>query len=221
MFEDCFSLESLIIPGSVKRLSQYKYDYDDKYQGIITETFSKSLKKLIINHNNTILKVGFTNDSGSFKERGWSNFAYTIETLAIDRVVNYPITPKSLKRLTLGEHIKEVQVEIKNCNDLTNITCYATTPPTGLIANNKLYLNTEVKVPKGCLEAYQNAEGWKNFWNMSEMEDGESGVDSVIADEAKTEIGRYNLQGHKVGDDYRGMVIIKYSDGSTRKILKN
>ena len=49
---------------------------------------------------------------------------------------------------------------------------------------------------------------WRNFWNIEEKEF--AGVDGVIADqEAKTEVGRFNLQGIEVGEDYEGLVIIR------------
>ena len=76
-------------------------------------------------------------------------------------------------------------------------------------------------MPKGSLAAYQSADGWKNFWNLSEIDDEKSGIDAVISDETKAEIGRYSLQGHQVGKDYKGVVIVKYSDGSSKKLLNN
>ncbi len=129
------------------------------------------------------------------------------------------MAPRSLKELTLGEHIEKVQVKVSECTDLKKLTSYAVIPPAGIAASANQYKNIEVKVPKGTLEAYQNAEGWKDFWNISEMEDEGSGIESVISDQTKTEIGRYNLQGRKVTDDYTGIVIVKYSDGSTAKVV--
>lgn len=34
----------------------------------------------------------------------------------------------------------------------------------------KVYLNTTLYIPKGSLEAYQNADIWKNFWTIKEVE---------------------------------------------------
>lgn len=151
----------------------------------------------------------------------WNDWINTLEYLSIDRELNYSMTPTSLKELTLGEHIEKVQVEVNKCNELTKLICYATIPPAGLSCTNKQYMDVEVKVPKGSLAAYQSADGWKNFWNLSEIDDEKSGIDAVISDETKAEIGRYNLQGLQVGKDYKGVVIVKYSDGSYKKLLNN
>ena len=96
------------------------------------------------------------------------------------------------------------------CEDAIPTPCYAT-------FSNSQYTNIKIYVPKGSLAAYQNAEGWKNFWDIIEM--GESGTDSVTSDSEVTEIGRYNLQGRKVTDNYNGVVIVKYSDGTAKKII--
>lgn len=47
---------------------------------------------------------------------------------------------------------------------------------------------------------------------------GGSGVEGV-AGEAPEEIGRYSIDGCPVGKDYRGVVIVRYSDGTSRKIV--
>lgn len=70
------------------------------------------------------------------------------------------------------------------------------------------YKNTILYVPKGSSAAYEKVDPWRNFWNIEEKEF--AGVDGVIADqEAKTEVGRFNLQGIEVGEDYEGLVIIR------------
>lgn len=84
---------------------------------------------------------------------------------------------------------------------------------------NVTYLNAKLRVPKGTLSAYQNAEGWKNFWNIEEHEE-EVGIDEVPVEVgAKTECGRYDLQGRPVDDTYHGVTIIRYTDGSAKKVV--
>lgn len=102
---------------------------------------------------------------------------------------------------------------------MESITCYATEPPViGEITNHQ-YKNVIVKVPQESLEAYQQAEGWNNFWNLQGFD--ATGVDAIDADSAaKNETGRYNLNGQKVTEDYSGIVIVRYSDGSTRKMMQ-
>lgn len=51
--------------------------------------------------------------------------------------------------------------------------------------------------------------------------DSSAGIDCVAADGPVKETGRYNLQGIKVPAETKGIVIIKYNDGSHRKVLIN
>ncbi|MBD5333239.1 MAG: leucine-rich repeat domain-containing protein [Bacteroides sp.] len=201
-FSECYSLSSIVIPNSVTSI---------RYRAFNS---CKSLSSLNIPNSVSYIGAEAFDDCGikslitdcNLSSSSWSSLSHIYLYL--------PIID-----LTFGKNTKSVELNIARYYDLTKLVCHATTPPTGLTASNKQYMELEVKVPMGCLEAYQSAEGWKNFWNMSEMDEDESSVETVIADTPKTEIARYNLQGHKVGDDYRGLVIVKYSDGSTAKMI--
>ena len=46
------------------------------------------------------------------------------------------------------------------------------------------------------------------------------GIEGVKADEEVTEIARYDLQGRKIAAPQKGINIIRYSDGKTRKVLE-
>lgn len=57
-------------------------------------------------------------------------------------------------------------------------------------------MDMTVYVPKDALEAYQNADGWKNFWNMKTY-DPDSGIEDVAIDREEEDgiLWVYNLQG--------------------------
>ena len=44
-------------------------------------------------------------------------------------------------------------------------------------------------------------------------------VNDINADGKAVEVGRFNAAGQRVGRDYRGVVIIRMSDGTARKVL--
>lgn len=132
----------------------------------------------------------------------------------------------NLTTLNLGKNIigfgiygsSELKVSLEEYSKLETIICEDPIPtPDCPKFSASQYANIKVYIPKGSLAAYQNAEGWKNFWDIIEME--ESGIDSVTNDLERTEVGRYDLQGRKVAGDYNGIVIVKYSDGTAKKII--
>ncbi len=84
---------------------------------------------------------------------------------------------------------------------------------------NKILMEATVEVPIESLEKYQQAPVWKDFWNLKGVE-GLVGIEQTSIDVAKSEIGRYDLTGKAVSEDYRGIVIVRYSDGSTKKMVQ-
>lgn len=80
------------------------------------------------------------------------------------------------------------------------------------------YKNIRVGVPFGALQAYKNAEGWKNFWSIEETDKPLSFKSTNITGE-KTVCGKYDIYGQPIDDSYKGLIIIQYSDGTTEKVL--
>ncbi len=75
-------------------------------------------------------------------------------------------------------------------------------------------------MPDGSVDAYRSAPGWKNFTQIYTLSDLEaSGIDNVSSDIQAVETGRYDINGRPVDGEYRGVVVVRYSDGSVRKEL--
>lgn len=86
------------------------------------------------------------------------------------------------------------------------------------VFNTTTFKVATLYVPKGCKAAYEKVDPWRNFWYIEEFD--YAGIDAVESDEPATEIGRYDLLGKPVNDGYRGVVIIRYSDGTSRKVAQ-
>ena len=135
----------------------------------------------------------------------------------------FKIYASSLKNLTIDNGVEldagECGADMSKYDKLECITMKGNVPQFIPTFANATYLNAKLRVPKGTLSAYQNAEGWKNFWNIEEY-DPNSGIDEVpVGVGAQTECGRYDLQGRPVDGTYRGVTIIRYTDGSARKVM--
>ena len=214
-------LESIEIPGSVKEIVQYVM-YEHEKRDVSDDTFT-NLKKLSLKYSEEYLSSSYYNyyDVRVYSSEWDSGITDKLEEVFFDRQMKYSMPLPNVKILSFGEHLKEVQVkEIQNCENLDTIVCYGTEPPTLPECSNNQYMNVVVKVPQEALEKYQQAENWKNFQNLQGFDPGQSGVDEIPATTVeKVETGRYNLNGQRVGEDYKGIVIVRYSDGSTRKLI--
>ena len=223
LFRDCTSLQSLTIPRSIMSIVFY-------YQApSLIPTFSSSIKSLRFDYSDKSFEILYyqTKNSPFYVSTYWTNetvstFTNQIENLYIDRFFREAnaLSFKSLTDLIIGEHISNLQITGDIAPNLSTITCYATTPPTHVAFKQSQYTDIIVKVPNSALEAYKNAEGWRNFWNIEGFE--YSGIDEVINDNTSkpNETGRYNLNGQAVSEDYKGVVIVRFSDGTTKKIMQ-
>lgn len=127
--------------------------------------------------------------------------------------------------LQLNSNVTLLKIYDYQLNNCKKIKLMGTLPPSLRIygsskdVQTETYINLEIEVPKGCLEVYQNAPGWNKFWNIKEGDyEGQSGVaDIEVKEPSKYEMARYDINGVPVLRDYRGLIIIKYSDGSTEK----
>lgn len=92
--------------------------------------------------------------------------------------------------------------------------------------NTNLFSDTQYKkvklcVPVGYVDKFKKADVWENFWCIEGFDAGTGIQETVIEEKEKVEIGIYDLNGRRVSEDYDGIIIIRYSDGSTRKLLSN
>lgn len=125
--------------------------------------------------------------------------------------------PQTLTTLTIGENNTDYPSNLSSYKSLKTITLKDRTPQRCPEFTNLQFENIKVYVPEGSLSSYQNADGWKNFWNLSDSD--ESGINEIISNAIKTEVARYDLQGRQVSADYRGLIIVCYSDGSVEKVI--
>ena len=145
----------------------------------------------------------------------WSD--YPLDYLSYDRENTTDYSGRYVsfypKQLVLGRHIIDCTNNIKT-DEIVYLESNAIVPPIIPAFNQMQYIDLEPVVPAEAIDAYREAPVWKEFWNLRPM----ANVDE-ISSPSKHEIGRYDLQGRKIDDDYSGIAIVRYSDGSTKKIV--
>ena len=76
----------------------------------------------------------------------------------------------ALKDVVIGSSVSKLGKDaFSGCTALVNIYVRNSVPPTGAEFENLAYMNASVYVPQGSLSSYQAANGWKNFWSISEF----------------------------------------------------
>lgn len=81
-----------------------------------------------------------------------------------------------------------------------------------------VYLYSTLYVPIGSKHLYEWAMPWRNFLNIQEWDF--AGVESTMEQNEEQIEGIYSVEGIPISSDDTGIQIIKYSDGSVKKIIK-
>ena len=104
------------------------------------------------------------------------------------------------------------------CSRLTSIYMLPSTPPS--TGSNMFYnapLETVYVVDEDAKTAYQAQVPWSEY----EIVVMPTGIEEVETDKtAPTIVGYYDLNGKLINGKQRGAVIVRYSDGTARKVLK-
>lgn len=237
-FADCSNLTAVNIPNSViwigagafyncSQLSQVIFEKGEKelflqFRGGYQEMFSEDeiLTDITIGRNIRIQRNNNNNVWEGFRDK--LNLEYItnltfLDDVNIENFFTYNDYSGTLVNLTIGKNVANYPYSLEQYSNLQTITLKDPVPQRCPKFVTKQYTDMIIYVPKGSLSAYQNAYGWENFWDIREGE--YSGIEDTAVTPAKTEVGRYDLQGRKVGEDYRGMVIVRFSDGSVKKTI--
>ena len=81
------------------------------------------------------------------------------------------------------------------------------------------YINAIVNVPAGSLSLYQNTAPWNNFWNLKEDNGFDTGINNASTTINAEELTRYTINGKKISAPSKGLNIIRYNDGSVKKVV--
>lgn len=125
----------------------------------------------------------------------------------------------TIEKLTLPASLKILTSMTLMCNNLKEIYCKATVPPT---SNDYLPFypfmseNIDLFVPTGCANAYKTAPCWEDFKSINEFDF--SGIESVTAGEKPYEVARYGIDGKLLPAETPGLNLIKMSDGTVQKV---
>ena len=213
-FCDCSQLSQVIFEKGEKELTLDKKNdsgegmfYNDK---ILTDIV---IGRNIRNNDNRYLWYDFRDE---LNLEYITNLTF-LDDVKINNFFAYNDYSGTLVNLTIGKNVGNYPSSLTNYHQLQTITLKEAIPQRCPDFTPSQNAEMIIYIPKGSLSAYQNASGWRNFWDIREGE--YSGIEDTAVTPEKPEVGRYDLQGRKVGEDYCGMVIVRFSDGSVKKTI--
>lgn len=127
----------------------------------------------------------------------------------------------SLSIIDLGESLEYIgHSNFSACDQLSTINIHSSNPPLCYSGfSSQSYINTIVNVPPGSLSLYQNTAPWNNFWNLKEDNHLSAGIDNASTTTNAEELTRYTINGQKISAPSKGLNVIRYNDGSIKKVV--
>ena len=200
VFNGCSGLTSLTLPSSVTKIGCYALL---SCIGLTSLTLPSS-----------VTEIG----EGAFLNcRGLTNFTIPSGVTSIGEGAFFCCY--GLISLTIPSSVTAIGSQAFNdCSGLTSIYAYMEKlPETG----SNLFLGCDAKnctvyVPKGTGDAYF----WSSFGYFDKIvEFDAAGIDKVTTSTNVKEVSRYSANGQRLSAPAKGLNIVKYSDGSVKKVV--
>ena len=200
VFNDCYGLTSLTLPSSVTKIGCYALS---SCIGLTSLTLPSS-----------VTEIG----EGAFLNcRGLTNFTIPSGVTSIGTSAFFCCY--GLISLTIPSSVTSIGgFAFNDCSRLTSIYAYMEKlPETG----SNLFLGCDAKnctvyVPKGTGDAYF----WSSFGYFDKIvEFDATGIDKVAISTNAKEVSRYSANGQRLSAPAKGLNIVKYSDGSVKKVV--
>ena len=201
-FAGCSGLTSLTIPSSVTSISNYAFT---GCSGLTSLTLPSGVT--------SIGDYAFQDCSGL------TSLTIPSGVTSIGEGVFYGCS--GLTSLTIPSGVTSIgYYAFEGCSGLTSIYVYTKNlPEFGYrynVFNGCDAKNCTVYVPKGTIDAYKSSE-FGYFEKIVEFD--ATGIDKVTTSTNAKEVSRYSANGQRLSAPAKGLNIVKYSDGSVKKVV--
>ena len=136
----------------------------------------------------------------------------------------------SITTATIGKGVEKIRnISFNGCSNLSALYVFAQTPPEiesmGSLNNGNIiwpfddvnFTWTDLFVPTGTLESYNNSNGWKKFKSIQEFDSSSLDISNVTSD--NNSVVRYSLNGNVLSTSTKGINIIRMEDGTIKKVI--
>ena len=201
-FKGCTGATSLTIPNGVTSIGARAFE---GCTGLTSLTIP-----------NSVTSIG----SGAFSYcSGLTSVTIGNSVTSIDKSTFYDCT--GLTSLTIPNSLTFIgENAFHNCSSLTTIISFIEDPMLIRIDDGTflkdVFFNATLYVPKGTIDKYKSASGWNKFVFIEEGVP--NGIQTIEMEKPK-EKEIYMPNGTRIEKPQKGLNIIKYSDGATKKVI--
>lgn len=188
-FSGCYSLRSVSIPNSVKSIGVGAFSGCGKLENVTIGNSVVTIGDNAFEGCSALTSISIPN---SVEELGEEVFMNCSALASVNIGHSVPQIGESsfegctaLKDIVIGHSTSKLGRDaFSGCTAIATIYVHNPVPPTGANFENLAYMNAAVHVPQGSLSTYQAADGWENFWSISEFTP--SGISNVTTDSTES-----------------------------------
>ena len=211
-FEGCSGLTSFTIPSSVTSIGSGAFE---GCSGLTSLTIPSSVTSI---------------SSGAFLFCGLTNLYYIIDDeietylskghpyIDVECGFEYYLNDKKITSVVIPSTITELgEYAFQNCRDLTSVYVSWPVPLSASSAFSGADISkSTLYVPQGTEQDYWLSPVWGDFGKIVEFD--ATGIDKVTTSNDAKELSRYSVNGQRLSAPSKGLNIVKYSDGSVKKV---
>ena len=215
----CFGLTSVTIPNSVTTIGDKAFSATGLNSVTIPNSVS-SIGHSAFSDCYGLTSVAIPNSMTSIGERvfgyciGLTSVIIPNSVTSIGDYAFYGCT--GLTSITIPNYVTTIgHWSFCGCTGLTSVKSLNTIPPMCDWNSFSHAYDAILFIPEGSKDAYNTADGWKDFAKIQEF----AGINNVKADSDSHEVARYDIHGRLLSEPTPGINIVKMSNGTTRKVI--
>ena len=235
-FEYCRSLTSLAIPSSVTSIGVSAFRHcsgltsltiPSSVTSIGSDAFSGCSGLTSLTIPSSVTSIGSDAFSGC---SSLTNLYYIIDDefetylskghpyIDVNCGIEYYLNDKKITSVVIPSTITELgKYAFQKSRDLTSVYVSWPTPISAGSAFSGVGISKcTLYVPQGTEQDYWLADVWGDFGNIVEYDP--TGIDRVTTSTDAKELSRYSVNGQRLSAPAKGLNIVKYRDGSVKKI---